>query len=334
MVLITGATGFLGSHLLIKLLEKGEKVRALYRDSSKQAVVSALFSYYNKQQLFEQIQWFEADITDIPSMEAAFVSINDVYHCAAYISFDPDDEEQLRKVNIEGTANIVNFCLVNNVRKLCFVSSIAALGDLQDHEKIITENTEWNAEKYHSDYAISKYGAEMEVWRGEQEGLDVVIVNPGVILGPDYSEKGSGQLFLEVKKGLKYYTKGSTGFIAVKDVVDTMWLLMNSEIKGERFILISENVVFEQLVNTMAIALDSKKPRFYAKKWMTGIVWRLDWILATVFFARRKLSKAMARSLHSTDLYSNEKIKGVGIIDFTVISQVIHETSPFYKNKG
>lgn len=330
MVLITGATGFLGSHLLIHLLEKGENVRAIYRNASKLGTVKSLFIFYQKEYLFAQIQWFEADIMDIPLMELAFKDITSVYHCAASISFDPDDEEQLRKINIEGTANIVNLALVNSISKLCFVSSIAALGDLQEHENTITEKTEWNAEKYHSDYAISKYGAEMEIWRGQQEGLNVVIVNPGVILGPNYQDEGSSRIFHKVKKGLNYYTKGNTGFIYVQDVAAIMYLLMKSETKGERFILIAENVSFEKILKTIATGLNLKAPHYPIKKGLTEIAWRVDWLLSNVFFIKRKLPKAMARSLHGTDLYSNQKIIDNCGFEFTDIQETIRKTVPFY----
>ena len=184
MVLITGATGLVGSHLALHLLENNERIRAIYRTKTSIEKTKSLFKLYGKESLFEQIEWIEADINDIPSLEIAFKGVEYVYHCAALISFDPKDEKKLRKINIEGTANIVNFCLAFNVKKLCHVSSIAALGDLMEHETLITEETIWNPEKHHSDYAISKYGAEMEIWRGLQEGLPVVIINPGVILGP------------------------------------------------------------------------------------------------------------------------------------------------------
>ncbi len=200
MILVTGGTGLVGAHLLLHLIENGEQVRAIYRTEANCVKTKALFSHYHKEHLFGAIEWIPGDILDIPSLEMAFQDIKQVYHCAALISFDPKDEDAIRKTNIEGTANIVNFCLAKKTEKLCFVSSIAALGDLAPHESEITETTEWNPEKPHSDYAISKYGAEMEVWRGQQEGLKVIIVNPGVILGPGFPSQGSGTLFTTIKK--------------------------------------------------------------------------------------------------------------------------------------
>ena len=179
MILVTGGTGLVGAHLLLHLLENGEeKIRAIYRKSKQIEKTKSLFELYKKSDLFSKIGWIQADILDVPSLENAFEEVDYVYHCAGLISFNPDDENQLRKVNIEGTANIVNFCIDKKVTKLCHVSSIAALGNLTQNQTIITEETEWNPEVLHSDYAISKYGAEMEVWRGQQEGLQVVIVNP------------------------------------------------------------------------------------------------------------------------------------------------------------
>ncbi|MGK4566871.1 NAD-dependent epimerase/dehydratase family protein [Flavobacterium sp. 3HN19-14] len=329
MILVTGATGFVGSHLLLHLLEKEEKIRALYRNQSKIAFVKSLFRYYKKEFLFDKIEWVEADITNIPQLEIAFAEAAFVYHCAALVSFDPDDEAILRKTNIEGTANIVNLSLTNSVKKLCYVSSIAALGDLPEHENTTTEATEWNPEKYHSDYAISKYGAEMEIWRGQQEGLNVVIVNPGVIIGACQPNEGSGVIFSKVKNGLKYYTKGTTGFIAVEDVVKIIAVLMESDISGEKFILVSENVTFEKLLKDIAVGFNVKPPYQYAKKWLTEILWRLDW-LANIFGKKRTFSKSTAKSMHHTTLYSNEKIKNAVGYEFVAVEEAVKMTAAYF----
>ncbi|RZK12236.1 MAG: NAD-dependent epimerase/dehydratase family protein [Flavobacterium sp.] len=340
MVLVTGATGLVGSHLILHLLENGDDVSAIYRSEKAIEKTKSIFHLYKKEFLFDKIHWLQADINDIPSLEIAFQNIDYVYHCAAFISFEPTDEEKIRKVNIEGTANIVNFCLVKNVQKLCYVSSIAALGDLPKQNlhdgttilNSINEETDWNPEKPHSDYAISKYGAEMEIWRGQQEGLNVVVVNPGVIFGPGFWKEGSGKIFTTVAKESNYYTKGSSGFIAVNDVVKIMSLLMKSAIAAERYVLVAENINFQDLINTIAESLKVKKPTAYAKKWMTEIAWRLDWFRAHLFFSKRKLSKAVARSMHTTDVYSNEKIKAELGFEFTPVKAYIKEIAAYYKN--
>jgi nucleoside-diphosphate-sugar epimerase len=327
MILVTGGTGLVGAHVLFHLMENGENVRAIYRNAKSIEKNKNLFNLYKKPDLFDAIEWLQADITDIPSLEKAFTGIDYVYHCAALISFDPKDEDLIRKTNIEGTANIVNFCIANSIQKLCFVSSIAALGDLAPHENFITEETEWNPEKPHSDYAISKYGAEMEIWRGQQEGLKVIIVNPGIILGPGFWEQGSGVLFTKVKKGLSFYTLGNFGFVAVTDVVRIATELMKSEIHNERFILIAENIVFQNLLNTIADSLAAKKPSIHASPLLMKILWRIDWIVSAVFQQERKLTKATAKASYSKKKYSNEKIKSTMNTHFLDIHQYIKEIS-------
>ncbi|WP_100433752.1 NAD-dependent epimerase/dehydratase family protein [Flavobacterium sp. 1] len=323
MVLVTGGTGLVGAHLLIHLTEKGEQVRAIYRNLDNIQKTRSLFSLYKKDVFFELIEWTQADILDIPSLENAFQGIDKVYHCAAMISFDPKDENLVRKTNIEGTANIVNFCLAYNIQKLCHVSTIAALGDLVAHESIITEETEWNPEKLHSDYAISKYGAEMEIWRGQQEGLKVAIINPGVIIGSGFWNQGSGEIFKKVKNGLPFYTKGSTGFVTVTDVVNILYQLMESSIHGERYTLIGQNINFQDFLFSVADALKVKRPKYHATPYMMNSLSKLSWIASTVFGQKRQLSKASAKSSYSSDLYSNEKIKNALNITFTDVSDYI-----------
>jgi len=325
MILVTGGTGLVGAHLLLHLTEDEAQVRAIYRDKSGIEKTRSLFQLFQKENQFSKIEWAQADIIDIPSLEIAFQNIHYVYHCAGFISFDPNDEEKLRKTNIEGTANIVNFCLAYNIKKLCHVSSIAALGDVVSSKNPINEEAEWNPEVVHSDYAISKYGAEMEIWRGLQEGLNVVIVNPGVIFGAGFWNQGSGQFFSAIKKGFSFYTNGSTGYVGVTDVVKIMMLLMKSAISGERFSVVSENRTFKDIVFKIAESLNVKKPTTEAKSWMTSIAWRLDWIQSTFFRSKRKLSKYSANSLHSADFISNEKIKNALNFEFQSIDDVIAE---------
>lgn len=327
MILVTGGTGLVGAHVLLHLIENGENVRAIYRNTKSIEKTKNLFNLYKKHDLFDAIEWIQADITDIPALENAFKGINYVYHCAALISFDPKDEDLIRKINIEGTANIVNFCVANTIKKLCFVSSIAALGDIAPHEKVITEETEWNPEKPHSDYAISKYGAEMEIWRGQQEGLEVIILNPGVIIGPGFWEQGSGQLFMKVKKGLSFYTMGSSGFVAVTDVVRIATQLMKSEIHNERFTLIAKNIVFRDILNSIADSLLAKRPTIHAKPLFIEICWRIDWILSNIFMQKRQLTSATAKASYSKNKYSNEKITTILKTEFLDIHQYIKEIS-------
>lgn len=334
MILVTGATGLVGAHLLLKLSEDDSKIRAIYRNSKQIEKTKVLFDQNAKTHLFSKIEWTKADILDISSLEIAFQNIEFVYHCAAKISFSPNDEKALRKVNIEGTANIVNFCIDKKVKKLCHVSSIAALGNLAQNETVITETTEWNPEKLHSDYGISKYGAEMEVWRGFQEGLEVVIVNPGIIFGTGFWNQGSGKFFTTIKKGISFYTNGSTGYVCVKDVVTIMEKLMKSEISGERFIVISENRTYKNIIYTIADKINAKKPIIEATSWLLNAAWRMDWLLSKIIRTDRKISKHAAQSLLNNDIIDNSKIKQTLNYEFCEIDKCLDEvTIDFKKNQ-
>ena len=315
MILVTGATGLVGSHLLVQLLQENEEVKALFRSEKQIEKVKNVFTFYNQTALFDKINWVKGDITDIPSLEIAFENVTHVYHCAALISFDPSDEDELRKINIEGTANVVNCCIDFGIKKLCHVSSIAALGNPKEYETTITEETEWNPEELHSDYAITKYGAEMEVWRGHQEGLEVVIVNPGVIFGYGFPKKGSDVIIQSVKKGLSFYTNGNIGIVSVEDVTKCMIQLMKSSINGERYTLVGENISTKDLLDFIAEELKLKKPTIEASKWMTSFAWRMDWLISKLLNRKRKLTRSTANASHTATTFDTSKIEAA--LNFT-----------------
>lgn len=333
MILVTGGTGLLGSHLLYELVCKNENVRAIYRRKKTLSRVKHVFSYFtdNAEALFNKIEWVEADITNLPQLETAFKDITHVYHCAAFVSFEPNKYKTLRKINIEGTANIVNLCIANSIKKLCYVSSIAAIGSHNDSEKLITEQTDWNTEADNSVYAITKYGAELEVWRGTQEGLNAVIVNPGIILGAGYWHGGSsGNLFKKAYNGMRYYVTGVTGYVDVWDVVSSMITLVKSPIKNEGFILVAEHLSFKDFQTKMALVLGAKPPKKEAKPWVLAIAWRLDWLNSKLFGKRRNLSKQVAKSAVSITKYDNSKIKNAIGLEFKSIDDSINEVSALF----
>lgn len=323
MILITGATGLVGAHLALRLAERGRPVRALYRHLASQEKTRHLFNLHGQGALLDRIEWIQGDVTDVPSLEHAMQDVAQVYHCAALVSFNPAHEELLRKINIEGTANLVNIALDFGVSKFGHVSSIAALGDLAEDEPIITEETSWNPEKSHSDYAISKYGGEMEVWRAYQEGLPAVIANPGIIIGPGF-ETTSGQIVPSLKKGLAFYTEGKCGFVWVEDVVRALMQAMESDRVGNRYTIVSENMSYKEMLFQLADALKVKRPYLRATRSLTETAWRIDWFLS-LLGKKRILSKDAARSLHKTDLFSNEKsILELGI-HYTPIAEAVKE---------
>ena len=330
MILVSGATGLVGSHLLYQLAQTGAAIRALYRDADKIALTQKVFSYYSDKasDLMAPIEWVEADLLDLPKLTQAFDKVTKVYHCAAFISFDPRDYRKLRKVNIKGTANIVNLCIDFQVKKLCHVSSIASLGT---QAEIIDEETERNPNADHSVYAISKYGAEMEVWRGIEEGVAAVIVNPGIILGPGFWKSGSGRLIPQAYKGLPYYLGGSSGFVGVKDVVRAMCLLMESPANRSRFIITASTLSFEKFNKILATALGSKPPKKEISKWGLEMGWRLDWLRQKMSGKPRRLTKNFARTSPLKLTYSNQKLCDyLGDFHFTPIPEVLQETTAFF----
>ena len=324
MILVTGGTGLVGSHLLYHLLQKEERIRAIHLKSSDLQRVKNVFSYYGNSavELFNNIDWVEADLNHLPGLELAFKGVKKVYHCAAMISFNPSDYKRMRRVNIEGTTNIVNICISNQIEKLCFVSSVAAIEN-ERKGVLVDETKHWNSTEEKSGYSITKYGAELEVWRASQEGVKVVIVNPGIILGSGFWNKGSGQMFSQIDRGLRFYTEGRTGFVSVQDVVRIMIDLMNSKISDDRFILVSENLSFKKVFTTIARSLDKEVPSFKLQKWMMAVLWRVEWLRHKVFAHSPKVTKFSAKSSFADHPYSSDKIKKHLNIQFTPIHKSI-----------
>ncbi|MEP3838170.1 MAG: NAD-dependent epimerase/dehydratase family protein [Algibacter sp.] len=331
MILVTGGTGLVGAHLLYKLASDNDKVRAIYRNKQKISNTKDVFSCYtdNSDTLFNRIEWVEADLLDISALSDAFIGITKVYHCAAFVSFEPDKYQLLRKTNIVGTANIVNLSISNKIEKLCYVSSIATLGNTLKNTEI-TEETIWNPEDDNNVYAITKYGAEMEVWRGTQEGLDAVIVNPGVILGAGIWRYGTGNLFKKAKKGFKYYPSGTVGLVAVNDVIDIMITLMHSQIKNERFILVAENWTYKRFLHALAKAVNAKPPKKQASKRLLNMAWKMDWLKHKLTGKRRQLTKHLVQSLTTEKHYSSTKIKTALNYKFKAVDNTITAIGNLY----
>ena len=323
-----------GSHLLLDLMKSGEKVRAIHRRNSDLDAVRKVFGYENPREeaesLFNRIEWLEADIRDIPALEGAFEGIKWVYHCAALVSFDPSAYSKLRKINIEGTANIVNLCIKYEVEKLCHVSSIATF-DKKIGEKTVKETSYWNKEEHHSMYAITKYGAEMEVWRASQEGVPVVIVNPGVIIGPGFWDSGSGLLFKRVHKGFKYHFPKVTGFVGVSDVVKTMQQLMTAPVQNEKFILVSENLPFHEVFIKVAGSIGKPAPSRRLKPWMVYLGWGFERISGFFTGGEKHLTRRSAESLFEESFYSSKKIEQEIGFKFEHLDAVINRTGRIFK---
>lgn len=322
-----------GSHLLLDLAQTEDYIRAIYREgSSFDAVKKIFFLNLGKAEgdrLYNKIEWVKASLEDVPALNAAFKGITKVYHSAALVSFNPADTAELRKTNIEGTANIVNLCIAFKVKKLCYISSVATMG-LTIGEEYVTENFTWHPEHDHTEYAISKHGAEIEVWRASQEGVPVVILNPGVILGAGSWKKGSSLIFKKIDEGLNYHFPKVTGFVGVKDVAAATIKAMDSQIENEQFIVIAENISFRKVLQLVAEYLDKPAPKKQLKPWMVYIGWIFQSIAAW-FGGKKLIRKGDHKSLFESTYYSNNKIKEQLDLKFTPLEHVIKETAGYYR---
>ncbi len=320
MVLVTGATGFLGSELVKQLLLKGEKVRALKRATS---IIPGIL--INE----DAIEWVNADLLDYYSLEDATQGIKKVYHCAAFVSFASKDKKQMMKVNIEGTSNLLNVSVANNIEKFLHVSSVAAIGNSKPGE-LITEKNHWEFATGQSSYSVSKYESEMEVFRAAAEGLKTVIVNPSIIIGKNTGSEGSGQIFYTIRKGLPYYPGGSFGYVDVNDVVSAMIHLMESDISNERFIINAENWTYRDLFTEIASCFNKKPPSIALQPWMLNAARFAKGVLAALGGTENSLSKDTVRTAFKKQNYSNEKIKKALNLEFRSVKDSIAEICENY----
>ncbi len=334
MVLVTGGTGLVGAHLLLYLVQNDTPVRAIYRQGSNLKRVEKVFSYYtqNASDLFNKIEWQLADINDIPALEIAFKNVEYVYHAAALISFDPNDYRKLKKINALGTANIINLCLANNIKKLCYVSTIGAIGKSVQGIKA-TEENDWSGQEANV-YALTKHRAEMEVWRGSQEGLPVVIVNPGLIIGPGFWDTGSGRLFTTANKEYSFYPPGGTGFITVGDVIKMMTTLMNSEVTNRRFIAVAENLTYKNILTRLSMELGIKAPTKELKVWQMELGRIFDYLKNLFTRSGRKITKKAIYSLMSREIYDNQSIINTLGFDFEDLDRVIAYSCAKFKEEN
>lgn len=337
MIFVTGGTGLVGAHLLYQLTAAGKKVNALKRETSNLQQVLKVFSYYSKEyaRLFNQVEWVDGDILDYYSLEEMLVGVTEIYHCAAIVSFDPKERAKMIANNVEGTANLVNAALENGVKKICHVSSVAALGQMSGGQPV-TEETNWAPSKKVSGYSESKFFSEAEIWRGMEEGLNAVIVNPSVILGPGNWVAGSSRFFKTIFDGLKFYTKGVTGFVDVNDVARAMVLLMDEAhfetAKNQRYILNSENVSYQELFDRIAESLGKPAPNYFASGFILQVAWRAATVLG--WFSRKPsvITRETAAASNSVSCFDGSKITRQIPFTYSPLSQTIRQTAGFLNN--
>jgi dihydroflavonol-4-reductase len=295
MILVTGATGLVGSHLIQQLVKEGRKVRGIYRDQ-----IPAI-------EHTTGVDWVKADILDINSLEEAMQDTDQVYHCAAIVSFNPAKKRLLHKTNIEGTANVVNACLLKGVKKLLFVSSVAALGRIRE-DAPINETMNWTPETSNSEYGKSKFMAEMEVWRGMGEGLNVAVINPVIILGAGNWNGGSSGIFKSAYNEFPWYTEGMSGFVDVLDVVKAMIAIMQSSLSGERFIISGSNTYYKDIFTKIASGFNKKAPHKKVTPFLAGIVWRMEAIKALFTGKDPLLTRETAKTARARVSFDNTKL--------------------------
>ena len=336
MIFVTGGTGLVGAHLLHELTSAGKQVKALKRKTSDISQVLKTFSCYteNAETLFNKIEWVDGDILDYFSLEKSLKGVTEVYHCAAIISFNPKERKKTIANNVEGTSNIVNASLENRIKKMCHVSSVAALGNSLNGSPI-TEETNWLPSKKVTGYSESKFFSELEIWRGIEEGLDAVIVNPSIILGPTKWENGSAQFFKLMNDEFKFYSRGIKGFIDVRDVVKAMITLMDDQhfekTKNQRFLLSAENLSMQDLFFRIADALEKPRPKYFTSDFILGIIWRTAKI-ASLFTGKPPfLTRETATSSNKNSYYDGSKIKQFIDFEYTPVNDTIVQTSAFLK---
>lgn len=336
MIFVTGGTGLVGAHLLFELCTKDKKVRALKRETSNLSQVLKTFAYYtdHAQQLFDTIDWVDGDILDYYSLEKLLNGITEIYHCAAIVSFESKERQRMISNNVEGTANLVNAAIENGVKKICHVSSIAALGKLQNGASV-TEQTNWVPSKKNSAYSESKFYSEAEIWRGIEEGLDAIIVNPSIIFGPANWESGSAKIFKTIWDGMKFYTKGVTGFVDVFDVVRPMIMLMETEnfgkCKNQRYILSAENLSYQQVFSQIAEALQKPKPGIWANDFLMGFVWRAATFASWFTQKPSLITREAATGRNIVNNFDGSKITRMIEYSYLPVGKSIKRTAGFLK---
>ena len=308
MILVTGATGILGRVIVLELLKQGKKVRATKRKSSNINDVKHSFQFYteNPEEFFNKIEWIDVDFDDIDSLKTALINVEEVYHCAAKVSFHPDDRKQMYHSNIVGTRNLLFACENSSVKKFCFVSSVAVLDGTDENGKV-TEDSNFNPKLHHSKYAKSKHFSEMEVWRASAEGLKTVIINPGVIIGSGNWQSSSGEIFGTFEK-FPYAMSGSSNYVDVRDVANIAIALMERNIFGERFLIISENKKLVEVANLIRQKLGKSQAKVLPK-WILNVGYVLNLLLGWLIPPLRLLNRINIQAVTSHHLLSNNKIK-------------------------
>jgi nucleoside-diphosphate-sugar epimerase len=299
MIFLTGGTGFIGSYILAELVREGHVVRALRRERPVPSWLS--------REIAEKVEWVSGDILDVALLNEQVRGCDRIIHAAALVSFDPGERRKLFSLNIEGTANLVNAALENNIPDFIHISSVSALGK-SNSGLPVNEEKKWEAPAQETNYAISKYQAEMEVWRGMGEGLNPLVINPSTVLGYGDWNQGSCAIFKSVYRGFPWYVKGGNGFVDVEDLAAAVVRLMAGPIRNERFIVSAENWNFRDLFNRIADGFNKKHPSMEATPFLAGLAWRAEKLKSLFTGNRPLLTRETATMARKTSMYDNSKM--------------------------
>ena len=299
MILVTGGTGFLGAYIIQELIHKGYAVRATRRNGK--------IPFFISKEVVSKVDWVEGDILDTISLEEAMHGVDTVIHSAAKVSFSKKERKEMYATNITGTANIVNLALDKKIKRFVYISSVSAIGRTGNRTSV-DENSPWENNKGNSHYGITKYHAEMEVWRGEAEGLSTVIINPSTVLGYGDWNQSSCAIFRNIFNEFPWYTTGTNGFVDVKDVARAAVDLMAKDFRGERFILSAKTLSFHQLFDLIADWFSKRRPNKEATAFLSGLAWRIEKLKSILTGKPTLLSKETARIARSHMNLDNSKI--------------------------
>lgn len=299
MIVVSGASGLVGLHLIRALSMQHLHVKALYHTRIPNLLDGSIAQY---------IEWVACDISNYYEVEDALCGAEYIYHTAAIISYDSSKYNSMYQVNVIGTENIVNVALEQKVKKLIYLSSIAAIHPAEEGI-IIDENTSWDPLKKVSQYATTKHEAELHVWRVMAEGLPAVILNPGIILGEGDTTKSSTTLFSLIQKGFAYYTQGTTAWVDVQDVVKAMIMCMQSNIATQRFLLSEKNYSYQEIFQTMAKNFNVKAAYKEASPFQTYWVSVLKYVLNKIMGKETTITPQSVANVHTQANYSGKKIQ-------------------------
>jgi len=339
MIFVTGGTGLVGSHLILALLQKGSRVRALIRAENRLQQVRKVFSWYvtDPDILIDQVEWVIGDLDELSPLESLLEGVDTIYHCAAMVSFEKRNHGKMIRNNVEGTANLVDAALARGVNRICHVSSVSALGKTKDGDPV-TEEISWVPSRRNTGYSQSKFFSEAEVWRGVAEGLDAVVVNPSIILGPGVWTSGSPAIFRLLHPGMKFYTPGGNGYVDVRDVVDAMIFLMEEErfglAKNQRYLLNAENLTFLDLFSRISMKYGKPAPRFRTPKWMMSVAWRVLALYSLVTRKPAQITRETVASSMKVTLFDGSKITRMFGFKYRPIQEAIEHTAGIFTREN